>query len=51
MDFTFLADLHTEFAPPEGGVLSRILHKDEKVNSTLFGFSSGHNSCDSAGYQ
>ena len=38
MDFTFLADLHKEFAPPEGGILSRILHKDGKVNITLFGF-------------
>jgi len=38
MDFTFLADLHKEFAPPEGGVLSRILQKDGKVNITLFGF-------------
>jgi len=34
MDFTFLADLHKEFAPPEGVILSRILHKTEK----LFGF-------------
>ena len=41
MDYTFLADLHKEFAPPEDGILSRILHKDEKVNVTLFGFSSG----------
>ena len=41
MNYTFLADLHREFAPPEDGILSRILHKDEKVNVTLFGFSSG----------
>ncbi len=41
MDYTFLADLHKEFAPPEDGILSRILHKDGKVNITLFGFSSG----------
>lgn len=39
MDYTFLADLHKDFAPPEDGILSRILHKDEKVNVTLFGFS------------
>jgi hypothetical protein len=39
MNYTFLADLHKEFAPPEDGILSRILHKDEKVNVTLFGFS------------
>lgn len=41
MDYTFLANLHEEFAPPEDGILSRILHKDEKVNVTLFGFSAG----------
>jgi quercetin dioxygenase-like cupin family protein len=41
VDYTFLANLHQEFAPPEDGILSRILHKDEKVNVTLFGFSSG----------
>lgn len=41
MDYTFLADLHRDFAPPENGILSRILHKDEKVNVTLFGFSAG----------
>ena len=41
MDYTFLANLHEESAPPEDGILSRILHKDEKVNVTLFGFSSG----------
>ena len=41
MDYTFLADLHKELAPPEDGILSRILRKDETVNITLFGFSSG----------
>jgi len=41
MDYTFLANLHQEFAPPEDGILSRILHKDDKVNVTLFGFSAG----------
>ncbi len=41
MDYTFLANLHQELAPPEDGILSRILHKDEKVNVTLFGFSAG----------
>ena len=41
MDYTFLANLHEEFAPPEDGILSRILHKDEKVNVTLFGVSAG----------
>ena len=41
MDYTFLADLHKEFAPPEEGILSRVLQKNDKVNVTLFGFSSG----------
>ena len=41
VDYTFLADLHQDFAPPENGILSRILHKDDKVNVTLFGFSAG----------
>ena len=41
MDYTFLANLQNELAPPEEGILSRILRKDEKVNITLFGFSSG----------
>jgi quercetin dioxygenase-like cupin family protein len=41
MDYIFLADLHKDFAPPEDGILSRILHKDGKVNVTLFGFSPG----------
>lgn len=41
MDYTFLADLHKEIMPPEDGILSRILRKDEKVNVTLFGFSAG----------
>jgi quercetin dioxygenase-like cupin family protein len=41
MDYTFFANLHKEFAPPEDGILSRILHKDEKMSVTLFGFSAG----------
>ena len=41
MDYLFLADLHEDFVPPEDGILSRILHKDERVNITLFGFSPG----------
>jgi quercetin dioxygenase-like cupin family protein len=41
MDYTFLADLHQEFALPEKGILSRVLHKDDAVNVTLFGFSKG----------
>jgi quercetin dioxygenase-like cupin family protein len=41
MDYTFLANLQTEFALPEKGILSRVLHKDEHANVTLFGFSAG----------
>jgi quercetin dioxygenase-like cupin family protein len=41
MDYTFLANLMQEFALPEDGVLSRVLHKDDEVNVTLFGFSAG----------
>jgi hypothetical protein len=41
MDYTFFANLQHEFALPEKGILSRVLHKDEKVNVTLFGFAGG----------
>ena len=34
MDYTFFANLLQEFALPENGVLSRVLHKDDKVNVT-----------------
>jgi quercetin dioxygenase-like cupin family protein len=41
VDYTFLANLQQEFALPEKGILSRVLHKDSHVNVTLFGFSAG----------
>jgi len=41
MDYTFFANLQQEFTLPEKGILSRVLHKDEKVNITLFGFAAG----------
>jgi quercetin dioxygenase-like cupin family protein len=41
MNYVFLADLQTEIALPEKGILSQVLQKDEKVNVTLFGFSKG----------
>jgi hypothetical protein len=44
MDYTFFANLHQEFTLPEKGILSRVLHKDEKVNVTLFGFARARNS-------
>ena len=36
-----LKNLQQEFALPEDRVLSPVLHKDDKVNVTLFGFSAG----------
>ena len=41
MDYAFFANLQQEFALPEKGILSRVLHKDDNVNITLFGFSAG----------
>jgi quercetin dioxygenase-like cupin family protein len=41
MDYTFLANLQQELTPPEKGILSQIVHKDEHVNVTLFGFAAG----------
>ena len=41
MNYIFLADLPREIEPPEKGILSSVLHKDEKVNITLFGFAAG----------
>ncbi len=42
MDYTFLANLQKDLTPPENGILSCVLHQDETVNVTLFGFSAGH---------
>jgi quercetin dioxygenase-like cupin family protein len=41
VDYTFLANLQQAFELPTEGILSRVLHKDDKVNVTLFGFSAG----------
>ena len=41
MDYTFLANLQKEFVLPSNGIMSRVLHKDEHANVTLFGFSAG----------
>lgn len=41
MDYKFLADLQTEAAIPERGILSRVLQKDDSVNITLFGMAAG----------
>jgi quercetin dioxygenase-like cupin family protein len=41
MEYKFIPDLATEFAMPQDGIMSRVLHKDENLNVTLFGFSAG----------
>ncbi len=40
-DYTFVPDLLREFPIPENGIISRVLHKDDRLNITLFGFSAG----------
>jgi len=41
MDYKFLADLETEAAIPDKGILSRVIQKDDSVNVTLFGMAAG----------
>lgn len=41
MQYKFIPDLNGEIAIPNEGVISKIIHKDEWVNITLFGFSKG----------
>lgn len=41
MDYKFILDLVAEFAMPQDEILSRVLHKDERLNITLFDFSAG----------
>jgi len=41
-EYTFIADLLNEFALPDTAMTSRVLHKDERFNITLFGFAAGH---------
>ncbi len=41
MAYTFIPDLPHDITPPEKGILSRTLHKDEQVRITLFGFAPG----------
>lgn len=40
-DYTFTPNLMNELEIPEKGIASRVLHKDERLNITLFGFSTG----------
>lgn len=41
MDYTFIADLATQVAPPADGTLSRTVYQDERLKVVLFGFSAG----------
>jgi quercetin dioxygenase-like cupin family protein len=41
MNYAFFENIQKEFSLPEKGILSRVLHKDDNVNVTLFGFSAG----------
>jgi quercetin dioxygenase-like cupin family protein len=40
--YTFVPDLLQQVAPPDRGMTSSVLHKDERFNITLFGFAGGH---------
>ncbi len=39
--YTFIPDLARDITPPEKGILSRTLYKDDQVRMTLFGFAPG----------
>lgn len=41
MEYKFITNLATEFEMPQDGIMSRVLHKGENLNVTLFGFSAG----------
>jgi len=41
-EYTFVPDLAKEFELPDTAMTSRVLHKDERFNITLFGFAAGH---------
>lgn len=40
-EYTYLADLGHEAEPPEGGILSRTIHQDDRLKAVLFGFGAG----------
>lgn len=40
-NYTFVPNLSEEFQIPENGIVSRVLHKDVRLNITIFGFSAG----------
>jgi hypothetical protein len=39
MDYKLIADLLLEAKPPDKEIFSNVVHNDENVNVTLFGFS------------
>ncbi len=41
MNYAFVANLPDEISVPAHGILSRVVHKDDNVNVTAFGFSAG----------
>jgi quercetin dioxygenase-like cupin family protein len=41
MDYKFVTDLFAEAKLPEKGILSNVVHRDDNVNITLFGFAAG----------
>jgi quercetin dioxygenase-like cupin family protein len=41
MDYAFFVNLANEMPLPEKGILSNVLHMDEYVNITAFGFAAG----------
>jgi quercetin dioxygenase-like cupin family protein len=41
MDYKFIAGLPAEATLPDKGILSNVIHKDENLNVTLFGFAAG----------
>lgn len=41
MEYKFLPELGNEIAVPNEGIISKVIHKDQFVNVTLFGFSKG----------
>lgn len=41
MEYKFIQDLLKELQPPEKGIVSRVLQKDQNVNVTVFGFAAG----------
>ncbi len=41
MEYKFIPELKDEVGVPNEGIISKVIHKDQFVNVTLFGFSKG----------